>query len=149
MPSKPRHTLRLAAIPLCAVALIAAGCGGGSGYKDDLRSAKNEFKKSQKTSASKIGSATTKQQYTAGVNEFKGAIQTFEGKLRTLKPPSRASAAQTQLVGALDALSQDLNAILQAIDSGNIKQVQPLATKIPRDARAVEVAGTELDKKAR
>jgi hypothetical protein len=148
MPLKPRSALTLAAAPLCAIALIATGCGGSTSYKDDLSSAETQFKKSLKTSVSKIQASTTKQQYAAGVHEFESAIQTLEGKLRTLKPPGSASAAQTRLVTALDTLSRDLDAVLQAVNSGDITKIKALQTRYLQDLTAVQTAGKELDKKA-
>lgn len=143
----PPRVRQLALAAACAGALIVSGCGGG-GYKDDLGSAENQFKKSLKGSVAKIQAATTKQQYAGGVNEFQRAITTLERRLRSLDPPSRARAAQARLLATLDTLSRDLGAVLRAVDSGDIEKVRGLQTRYLRDLSAVQSAGKALHEKA-
>jgi hypothetical protein len=148
MPAKSRHRLKLAAAPLCAIALAATGCGGGSSYKDDLNTANNEFNKAFKSANAKIRTGRTEREYTQGFTESKSAVQTLEGKLRTLKPPAKARTAQAQLLGALDAISRDLDSLLQSLKSGNVENVRTFLTKYLRDLQALQVAGKRLKARA-
>jgi hypothetical protein len=141
-------SLKHAAVSLCALALLASGCGGTSSYKDDLNSANKEFNQSFRKANAKIRTGKTEQQYTAGFTESKSAIQTLEGKLRTLKPPAKARAAQARLVTVLDTLSQDLDSLLQSLNSGNVEKVRALLTKYLQDLQAVQLAGKQLKARA-
>jgi hypothetical protein len=147
MAAKPRHRLNLA-VSLCAIALVAAGCGGGSSYKDDLNSANNEFNEAFKKANAKIRTGRTEREYTEGFTESKSAVQTLEGKLRTFKPPSKARAAQAQLLGALDTISRDLDALLQSLKSGNVENVRTFLTRYLRDLQSLQVAGKRLKARA-
>jgi hypothetical protein len=135
-------------LSLCALALLASGCGGTSSYKDDLNSANKEFNQSFRKANAKIRTGKTEKQYTDGFTESKSAIQTLEGKLRTLKPPAKARVAQARLVTVLDTLSQDLDSLLQSLNSGNVEKVRALLTKYLQDLQAVQVAGRQLKARA-
>jgi hypothetical protein len=148
MPSAAPRSLRLAAAALCALALVATGCGGGSSYKEDLDKANNEFNTAFRKSNSKIRTGKTEKDYREGFTEAKSAIQTLEGKLRTFKPPARARVAQTRLLTALDTLSRDLDALLQSISSSNIEKLRTVLTKYLQDLQALQVAGGRLKKLA-
>ena len=141
-------TLKLAAAPLCAFALIASGCGGTSGYKDDLKSANKEFTKAFKKANEKIRAAKSRQDLSTGFTESKSAIQTLEGKLRTLKPPTKARAAQAQLLRALDNTSQDLDTLLGSLRSNTLEKIPGSLTKFAQDLPALDVAGRRLEKQA-
>jgi hypothetical protein len=148
MPSAAPRSLRLAATALCALMLVATGCGGGSSYKDDLNTANKEFNSAFKKSNAKIRTGKTQKDYQEGFTESKTAIQTLEGKLRTLKPPAKARVAQARLLTALDTLSQDLDALLQSLNSNNVEKVRTVLTKYLQDLQGLQVAGRQLKKQA-
>jgi hypothetical protein len=139
--------LKLTVAALCASAVLAAGCGGG-GYKDDVKSAAQDFKKSVQSTAAEIRAATTKQQYSAGVTKFQAAIKQFNDRISKLKPPSGAKAAQANLISVLNTFSTDLGTIKDAVNKGDIQKVRALQAKFSADTTAVESAGRELENKA-
>jgi hypothetical protein len=133
---------------VCAIALVAAGCGGGASYKEDLNTANNEFNRDFKAANAKIRVGKTEREYTEGFTESRSAVQTLEGKLRTLKPPSKARAAQAQLLAALDTISRDLDSLLQSLKSGNVENVRTFLTRYLRDLQSLQVAGKRLKARA-
>jgi hypothetical protein len=147
MSSNPRHKLRLVAAALAAAALVAAGCGGSS-YKSDVEDAAKQFKKTSQDAGQKLRAARNKQQFAAGVAQFQAAVKTFNGKLQSLKPPSSAKAAQARLISVLNTFSADVGAVRDALNKGQIAQIQTLQGKVVSDVGAVQSAAKELQDKA-
>jgi hypothetical protein len=147
MLANPRHKLKLAAVALCAAALVASGCGG-SDYKSKVESAAKQFKTTSQDAGAKLRSAKTKQQFAGGVNEFQGAVRTFNSKLKALKPPGGAKSAQDRLISVLNTFSGDVGAVRDALNTGNIGQIQTLQGKVVSDVGAVQSAAKELQNKA-
>jgi len=147
MPANPSQKLKLAAAALCAVALVASGCGGSS-YKSNVENAAKDFKNTSTDAGTKLRNAKTKAQFATGVNEFQGAVRTFNSKLQSLKPPSAAKAAQARLISVLNTFSSDVGAVRDALNGGNIGQIQTLQGKVVSDVGAVQAAAKELQDKA-
>jgi hypothetical protein len=147
MPTDSRHKLKLLAASLCAAALVATGCGGG-GYKSKVEDAAKQFKKTSEDAGAKLRAAKTKQQFAAGVEEFQGAVRTFNGKLQSLKPPGSAKAAQARLISVLNTFSADVGAVRDALNKGDVAQIQTLQGKVVTDVGAVQSAAKELQDKA-
>ena len=147
MPTYRRHKLKLAASALCAVALVAAGCGGSS-YKSKVEDAAKQFKKTSVDAGAKLRNARTKQAFATGVNEFQGAVRTFNGKLRSLSPPSGAKVAQARLISVLNTFSGDVGAVRDALNKGDVGQIQSLQSKVVSDVSAVQSAAKQLQDKA-
>ena len=148
MSTKPRHTLKLLVMALCAAALLAGGCGGSSSYKSQVEDAAKQFKKTSVDAGAKLRSARTKQAFATGVGEFQGAVRTFNGKLQSLSPPSGAKAAQARLISVLNTFSADVGAVRDALNKGNVGQIQSLQSKVVSDVSAVQSAAKELQNKA-
>jgi hypothetical protein len=148
MPTNPRHTLKLVALVLCALALVATGCGGGSSYKSKVEEAAKQFKKTSVDAGAKLRNAKTKQAFAAGVQEFQGAVRTFNGKLKSLTPPSGAKSAQDRLISVLNTFSGDVGAVRDALNKGDVTQIQTLQGKVVSDVGAVQSAAKELQSKA-
>jgi len=147
MPANPSQKLKLAAAALCAVALVASGCGGSS-YKSKVEDAAKDFKNTSTDAGTKLRNAKTKPQFAAGVNEFQGAVRTFNSKLQSLTPPSDAKAAQARLISVLNTFSSDVGAVRDALNGGDIGQIQTLQGKVVSDVGAVQSAAKELQDKA-
>jgi hypothetical protein len=148
MPTNPRQMLKLTALVLCALALVATGCGGGNSYKSKVEEAAKQFKKTSVDAGNKLRNAKSKQAFAAGVDEFQGAVKTFNGKLTSLKPPSGAKAAQGRLISVLNTFSSDVGAVRDALNKGDIAQIQTLQGKVVSDVGAVQSAAKELQDKA-
>jgi hypothetical protein len=142
-----RQRLKLSAGALSAVAVLAAGCGGDS-YKDQVKDAAQDFKKSVQGTSTEIRAAKTKQQYSAGVSKFQAAIKDFNDRVSELDPPSGAKAAQDRLISVLNTFSQDLETIKQAVNKSDIEKVRQLQAKFAVDVQQVTAAGKELEDKA-
>jgi hypothetical protein len=147
MPADPRQKLKLVAVALCSAALVASGCGG-SDYKSKVESAAKDFKTSSKDAGAKLRSAKTKEQFAGGVDEFQGAVRAFNSKLKALKPPSGAQAAQDRLISVLNTFSSDVGAVRDALNAGNIGQIQTLQGKVVSDVGDVQSAAKGLQDKA-
>ena len=142
--SAHRHKLKLLIAALCAAALVA-GCGGDS-YRDDVKAASEDFKETTKKTFDKYQSARSKKQFTASVNEFQAAIREFNGKLKKLDPPDDAKAAQARLIRVLNQFSADMGATRDALNKGDVAQLQTLQGKVVTDIGAVRSAERALDK---
>ena len=142
-----RRKLRLAVAAMCALALVAAGCGGSS-YKSDVEKAAQQFKKTSEDAGAKLRAARSKQEFGAGVQEFQGAVRTFNSKLESLKPPSGAKAAQSRLIAVLNTFSSDVGGVRDALNSGDVTKIQTLQGKVLTDVGAVQTAAKELQDKA-
>lgn len=147
MHTNTRQKLKLTVGALCAAAVLVAGCGG-SDYKDKVKDAAQDFKKSVQGTSAEIRGATTKEQYAAGVTKFQAAIKQFNDRVSKLDPPSGAKPAQDRLISVLNTFSQDLETIKQAVNKGDIEKVRELQAKFATDVQEVESAGRELEDKA-
>jgi hypothetical protein len=147
MPADSRHKLKLVAVALCSAALLASGCGGDD-YKGNVESAAKGFKTTSQEAGSKLRTAKTKEQFAAGVDEFQGAVRTFNSKLQALKPPNGAAPAQGRLIRVLNTFSSDVGAVRDALNVGNIGQIQTLQGKVVADVGEVQSAAKELQDKA-
>ena len=147
MSGNPRHKLRLLAAALFAAALVAAGCGG-SDYKGKVEDAAKEFKKTSEDAGAELRAAKNKQQFADGVEKFQGAVKTFNGKLSKLDPPSDAKAAQDRLISVLNTFSDDVGAVRDALNKGDVSRIQTLQGKVVSDVGAVQSAAKELQDKA-
>jgi hypothetical protein len=139
--------LKLTALVLCALALVATGCGGSS-YKSKVEEAAKQFKKTSVDAGTKLRNAKTKQAFASGVEEFQGAVRSFNSKLQSLKPPSGAKAAQDRLISVLNTFSSDVGAVRDALNKGDIAQIQTLQGRVVSDVGAVQSAAKELQSKA-
>ena len=147
MHTNTGHKLKLTLGALAAAAVLVAGCGGNS-YKDNVKSAAQDFKKSVQGTSNEIRGATTKEQYSAGVTKFQAAIKTFNDRISKLKPPSGAQAAQNRLIAVLNTFSRDLGTIKDAVNASDIQKVRELQAKFAVDVQQVTAAGKELENKA-
>jgi outer membrane murein-binding lipoprotein Lpp len=145
--TKPRQKLKLTVGALCAAAVLVAGCGGND-YKDSVKSAAQDFKKSVQGTSAEIRGATSKQEYAAGVTKFQAAIKQFNDRVSKLNPPSGAKAAQDRLISVLNTFSADLETIKNAVNKGDIEKVRQLQAKFAADVNEVQSAGKELENKA-
>ena len=143
MPTHRRHKLKLLIAALCAAALVAAGCGDS--YRDDVKAASEEFQESTKAAFAKYRNARTKKQFTAGVNDFQAAIRDFNGKLEKLDPPDDAKDEQERLIKVLNDFSADMGATRDALNKGDVAQLQTLQGKVTKDVGAVRSAAQALD----
>jgi hypothetical protein len=143
-----RPTPRLIAAAMCALALAAAGCGGGDSYKSKVEDAAKQFKTTSQDAGQKLRASKNKQEFAAGVAEFQGAVKTFNGKLQSLKPPDKAKVAQTQLINTLNTFSTDVGSVRDALNTNNVTKIQELQGKVVADIGAVQSAAKELQDKA-
>ena len=104
-PRKPVAVAGKLALFGVASLSVASGCGGNS-YKDNVKKAAAQFKKTSTDAGTKLQSAKSKTEFSAGVDEFQGAVRTFNSKLSSLKPPSGAQAAQSHLITVLNTFSK-------------------------------------------
>ena len=146
MPSS-RHKLKLLIAALCAAALVAAGCGGND-YKDQVEEAAKEFRDTSQDAGAKLRAAKTKEQFAAGVDQFQGAVKTFNSELQDLDPPDEAKQAQERLIEVLNTFSEDVGAVRDALNKGDVAQIQTLQGKVVSDVGAVQSAAKELQDKA-
>lgn len=147
MHTKPRQKFKFAVGALCAAAVLVAGCGG-DGYKDKVKDAAQDFKKSVQGTSAEIRAAKSKTEYSAGVTKFQAAIKEFNDRVSKLDPPSGAKAAQDRLISVLNTFSQDLETIKDAVNKGDIEKVRELQAKFATDVNEVQAAGKELEDKA-
>jgi hypothetical protein len=145
MSPKPRHTLRSLAAALCACALVAAGCGGNSEYKDKVNDAAKEFKQTSQAAAGKMRSSKSEGQYLKAAAQFERSIKTLTARLEKLKPPKEAKAAHARLIEVLKDFGRDVHGIRAARKKGDIQTIHKLEGKIVADVGAVQAAQKELD----
>jgi hypothetical protein len=145
MSRTPRHTLRLMAAALCAVALVAAGCGGNSDYRDKVNDAAKDFKASSQAAAAKLRTSKSAGQYLKAASQFESSINTLAARLEKLKPPKGAQAAHDRLIKVLRAFSRDVGGIREARKKGDIQTIRELEGKVVADVGAVQAAQKELD----
>jgi hypothetical protein len=97
---------RLSVITLCALGLVAAGCGGSNSnapltkaqYQSKLSKIAAEAKSSQQSIAQSASSAKTVAQLEDAVRRFAAAGDKFGTELANLNPPADAKAANAALV---------------------------------------------------
>ncbi|TML34770.1 MAG: hypothetical protein E6G29_09625 [Actinobacteria bacterium] len=143
-----RRKLMPAVVAVCALSLVASGCGGNS-YKDNVKKAAAQFKKTSTDAGTKLQNAKSKTEFSAGVDEFQGAVRTFNSKLSSLKPPSGAQAAQSHLITVLNTFSSDAGAVRDALNAGNLQQVKSTALKVQTDVADVKSAAQALESAAK
>jgi hypothetical protein len=142
-----RQKLKPSLAALGAAAVLVAGCGGDD-YKDKVKDAAQDFKKSVQGTSAEIRQAKSKKEYSAGVTKFQAAIKEFNDRVSELDPPSDAKAAQDRLIAVLQTFSQDLETIKNAVNEGDIEKVRELQAKFATDVNEVQAAGKELEDKA-
>lgn len=147
MTGNARHKIRLLAAALAAAALVAAGCGGND-YKSKVEDAAEQFKKTSEDAGAELRAARNKEQFASGVKKFQGAVKTFNGKLEKLDPPDDAKAAQNRLISVLNRFSDDVGAVRDALNKGDVQRIQTLQGKVVADVGAVQSAAKELQDKA-
>jgi starch phosphorylase len=96
MSGNARHKLLAAA--LCAVALVAAGCGGSTEYSDKYADAKKDFQKSSQAAAAKLRASKSAGQYLKAASQFEGTINALILRLEKLKPPGDVKKAHERLI---------------------------------------------------
>lgn len=147
MKTNIRQKLKPSLAALGAAAVLVAGCGGDD-YKDKVKDAAQDFKKSVQGTSAEIRQAKSKKEYSAGVTKFQAAIKEFNDRVSELDPPSDAKAAQDRLIAVLQTFSQDLETIKNAVNEGDIEKVRELQAKFATDVNEVQAAGKELEDKA-
>jgi hypothetical protein len=145
MSGNPRHKLRLLAAALCAAALVAAGCGGNSDYRDQVNDAAKQFKQTSQVAATKMRASKSEGQFLKAASQFEAAIHTLTARLEKLKPPDGAEAAHARLIKVLNSFAKDFEGIRKARKNGDIQTIRRLEGKIVSDVGAVEAAQKELD----
>ena len=145
MSGTARHKLRLLAAALCAAALVAAGCGGNSDYRDKVHDAAKDFKQTSQAASAKMRSSHSEAQFLKAATQFEDAIHALTARLQKLKPPDGAEKAHARLIKVLNDFAKDFDGIRAARKKGDIQKIHQLEGKIVSDVGAVESAQKELD----
>jgi hypothetical protein len=145
MSRNPRHRLTPLALALCAVALVAAGCGGGSGYRDKVNAAAKDFKQTSQVASAKMRQSKSEGQFLKAASQFEDAINSLTARLQKLKPPKGAQKAHDRLITVLKAFARDFDGIRAARKKGDVQTIHKLEGKVVSDVGAVQSAQKELD----
>ena len=117
-----RRCLAVASVLLAALALLAAGCGGGddtgstTAWADDLCTAVTTWTSSLNDAASSVSSNPTRQGLNDAANDARDVTDTFVDELHGLGTPDTATGAEAKDI--VDQLATDLSNNVQDIQDG-------------------------------
>jgi flagellar hook-associated protein FlgK len=145
-----RH-LKLLALALAAIALIAAGgCGGDdddSGSEEAL--SKEEYASQVRDTLEPLGnelqqigdavrSSDNQQELADSVQSAEDELQQSIDQLESLQPPSEAEGANDALINALSGFQGALKELSDAAESEEATQVIETAAKLPAAAQQLQ-----------
>lgn len=138
-------------VALCAVALVASGCGGSSNddYKKDLKKAAEQFQTDAQSASTKLSGAQSPTDFSAGADSFKQAVTKFTDNVNKLDPPSDAKDAQNQLVKSLETFSGDLDDIGTSLQGKDVSKAQQGVQTLQKDLQGVQSSASTLESKVK
>ncbi len=137
------------ALPILAVAIVLAGCGGaGRLSKSDYEQKLQTEGKTINESGRGIGQAKSKEAFVESVGKVQKALDNAADDLDGIKPPTDVEAANGKLVGALHGLSDDLDSVKDAA-SGGLKKGQAATEKLSEStaSKQAQDAVTEIERR--
>ncbi len=137
-----------------ALALVLAGCGGGSGGSEPL--SKQEYRKQfnaiGKRFLTQVGSLQTRLSRTkdpgkraAALDAATAAFSKLADRLDKIEPPKAIAGVQRTFVGKLRVIASDLGKVKQALASKRQNKIQAAALKLQSDGSAAKQAGSRID----
>ena len=115
------------------------------GYKDAVEEAATEFRRVSQDAGAKLRAAQTKEQFAVGADQFQGAVTTFNRKLDALTPPAAAEEPQRRLIEVLNDFSEDVGAVRDALNAGDMARIQQLQGEVVTDVAKVQRAAKALE----
>ncbi len=118
---------RLLVLPALAIALAAAGCGddGKSDFIDSYNQATqplNELMGDLGTASSATG-AEGQKEAEQQLGKLADGLEEVQGKLEALDPPGDAKDEYDRMLKALDANTEQVRTMAEAIGSGDVKEL--------------------------
>ena len=137
---------------LAVVALVLAGCGGGSSTLSKSQYEKRIQADGQavQTAVTAVSAATASlTELSKQVDAAEAAVTKAADDLDSLKPPKDAAADNKTIVAGLRAISKGLDALKKAAKKGSMSDVQAAALSLSDapEIRAAQRAATDLKKK--
>jgi hypothetical protein len=142
---------RFLAVPVLALALLGAGCGGDSGedkkkeYADKLDDASGSFNR-ELTAAGAVmrqaGQAKSREQYGEGAQQLQAAADEFKEELDELDAPEDAQDEEDDVVEAVDSFAESVGRINQAVQDEDDDAIRA-------EAGGVQAKGAEVDEAIR
>ena len=118
------HPLRLFLAPVLALALAGAGCG--SGDNNDFVDGYNQATAPLQDLSNDFGSGKQAQQRLVSVAD---KLDEVRSRLATLEPPDGARDELDRMLAALEANSQQVRALAQAVKTGSVDKLTAATKK--------------------
>lgn len=121
-------SLRLSAVLLAALAVLAGGCADGkvkeaNEYVGKVNAAQGRFARTSERLLAEIKPADAPVRNGKALQRFYGAVDGLVAELRRIDPPARVRALHERLIGAMVRFGDDLRAAGKAITSGNASRI--------------------------
>ena len=137
-------------LALSAALVVLPGCGGSSAtdtYKNDAKKAGQAFKDSAQAASAKIKAAPDRAGKIAGLDGLKASVNKAADDFSKLKPPSKVQADNDALVSELRALAGDVDAVQQALRTGNATAAAAAVPKLQGDETKITVTIASIEQK--
>jgi soluble cytochrome b562 len=168
----PRRSRALCALATAAALVAFTGCGGddkksdsGSGssttatsttssgggdvaqYKKDFLAAATKFKDATTTASQEVQSATTTDGKVKGLESLKGAVTTAADDFAALQAPPNVKPDNDELVSGFRAFAADVDAVEQALKSGDKAAGKAAAQKLTEDQTKIKQTLSNIQSK--
>ena len=141
--------LRVAAICLAALSLVAAGCGGDTKKNNDYVDAVNKAQTDLVSNVQKVGSGST----TSGsdpaaaakktFDDLTGAIDKFISDLKGVTPPDEVKTLHNDLISEVTQVEDEVKSAGSSLDS---KNPQTIITAMSKLSTSVSDLETKMSK---
>jgi hypothetical protein len=128
--TKPLLRLVLASLVVVGLALLASGCGSGSGkveeanaYVKDVNRAQRMFAGTVDQLAGRITSTSTTRQDRRTMTRFQTAVDRVVADLRAVNAPDRVAPLHRELVDEIGAYAGNVRKAAKGIESNNAKRL--------------------------
>jgi soluble cytochrome b562 len=157
----PRRSRALCALATAAALVAFSGCGGSDNksdtggsststtttsssggdvaqYKKEFLAAATKFRDATTTASQEVQTATTTDGKVQGLESLKGAVTTAADDFAALQPPSNVKPDNDELVSGFRAFAADVDAVEQALKSGNKAAGKAAAEKLTQDQTKIK-----------
>jgi hypothetical protein len=147
MPRRSASALAL----MAALAVLVAGCGGGStgSYRSEYTKAAAEFKRSVDEAQAKFAKAPKLSDRIPAIEVFRASMDRLAAKLEIADPPDSVKELNGRAVEVLHRFSGDLDGLRKAAAANDKHGVAGLAPRLQSDQAELQDVLDQIDQKLR
>lgn len=135
--------VRVLALCLAALALVAAGCGGGDDSRQDYERQVSDVNRTLEQAfgnlVSSIRSAGSTEQAAAQLDEGASSLDQAAQQLAAIDPPDDVEAPHQQLVSGLRGLADEFRKGAEAAREGDVEELREFAEGFRQSAPARQI----------